>query len=77
MSLFDLPLASGQAHRKVFERKFGFVCRRNAEHIILVSASGQVISVPNHDEVKKATLKKILRACSIEDKTYRKAFDEM
>jgi hypothetical protein len=77
VSLSDLPLASGQKHRKVFERKFGFECRRNAEHIVLVSSSGPPISIPNHDEVKRPTLKKILRGCGIDDKTYRRAFDEL
>jgi predicted RNA binding protein YcfA (HicA-like mRNA interferase family) len=77
VSLSELPLASGQRHRKVFERKFGFACRKNGEHIILVSPTGQVISVPNHDEVKRPTLKQILRTCGIDDKDYRKAFDEL
>ena len=75
MSLSDLPLASGQKHRKVFERQFRFECRKNAEHIILVSPAGQVISIPNHDEVKRPTLKQVLRTCGIDDKEYRKAFD--
>jgi len=77
VSLSDLPLASGQNHRKVFERKLGFQCRKNAEHIILVGPSGQVISIPNHDEVKRQTLKTVLRACGIDDKAYRRAFDEL
>jgi hypothetical protein len=51
--------------------------RRSAEHIILVSPAGQVISVPNHDEVKRPTLKQALRTCGIDDKDYRKAFDEL
>ena len=46
MSLSDLPLASGQDHRKVLEGKFSFVCRKNAEHIILVSPAGQIVSNP-------------------------------
>lgn len=75
MSLSDLPLASGQKHRKVFERKLGFACRKIAEHIILVGPNGVVISIPNHDEVKRPTLKQVLRTCGIEDKEYRKAFD--
>jgi hypothetical protein len=48
---------------------------KNAEHIILVSPTGQVISIPNHDEVKRPTLKQVLRTCGIDDKAYRKAFD--
>jgi hypothetical protein len=77
VSLFDLPLASGQRRRKVFERKLGFECRKNAEHIILVSPSGQVVSIANHDEVKRPTLKHILRVCGIDDRSYRKAFDDL
>jgi hypothetical protein len=73
VALSDSPLASGQKHRKVFERKFGFECRKNAEHIILVSPAGQVIAVPNHDEVKRPTLKQVLRTCGIDDKEYRKS----
>jgi len=61
----------------VLERKFGFQCRRNAEHIILVGAAGQHVSIPNHAEVKRPTLKHVLRICGIEDKTHRRAFDEL
>jgi len=61
----------------VLERKFGFDCRKNAEHIILVSSAGQVISIPNHNEVKRPTLKKVLRTCGINDKDYRLAFDAL
>lgn len=75
MSLSDLPLASGQQHRKVLERKFGFQCRRNAEHIILVSPKGHAISIPNHGEVKRPTLKQALRTCGIGDREYRRAFE--
>jgi len=39
VSLSDLPLASGQQHRRVFERKLGFAYRKNAEHIIHAEAS--------------------------------------
>lgn len=77
MSLSDLPLASGVKHRSVLERKFGFQCRRSAEHIILVSPVGQVVAIPNHDEVKRPTLKQVLRTCGIADKDYRQAFDNL
>jgi len=39
--------------------------------------AGQVISIPNHDEVKRPTLKQVLRTCGIDDKEYRKAFDAL
>ena len=77
MPLSDLPLASGQRHRKVLEKKFHFECRRNAAHIILESPAGVHISIPNHDEVKRPTLRQALKVCSIGDKQYREAFDEM
>jgi hypothetical protein len=44
---------------------------------MLVSAAGQVISIPNHDEVKRPTIKQVLRTCGIDDKQYRKAFDAL
>jgi len=44
---------------------------------LLVSPDRQVIAVPNHDEVKRPTLKQVLRTCGIDDKDYRKAFDEL
>jgi hypothetical protein len=75
VSLSDLPLASGQKHRKVLELKFGFVCRRNAEHIVLASPGGVIVSIPNHNEVKRPTLKQALRTARIDDKEYRRAFD--
>jgi hypothetical protein len=52
-------------------------CRKNAEHIILVSPAGQVSSIPNYDEVKRPTLKQVLRTWGIDDKEYRKAFDAL
>jgi predicted RNase H-like HicB family nuclease len=65
------PAACERARaRKVFERKLGCECRKNAEHIILVSPAGQVISIPNHAEVRRPTLKQALRTCGIGDKEY-------
>jgi predicted RNA binding protein YcfA (HicA-like mRNA interferase family) len=75
MSLSDLPLASGRDHQKVFQKAFGFRLRKNGNHIIMTSPAGQHISIPNHPEVKKQTLKDILRGCGIEDGAYREAFD--
>ena len=77
MSLSDLPLASGQKHRRVLERKFVFECRKDAEHIVMVSPGGVVVSIPNHKEVKRPTLKQILRTAGIDDRPYSTAFDEL
>jgi hypothetical protein len=75
VSLSDLPLASGQRHRKVLEQRFGFVCRRDAERIVLASPSGVIVSIPNHHEVKRPTLKQAPRTARIDDREYRRAFD--
>jgi hypothetical protein len=77
VSLSDLPLASGQKHRKVLQLKFGFVCRRDAEHIVLADPRGVVVSIPNHKEVSRPTLKRVLRTARIDDKEYRRAFDSV
>jgi hypothetical protein len=59
------------------EKKFGFECRRNAEHIIMVGSGGVAVSIPNHSEVRRPTLKAVLRVCGIGDTEYRKAFDQV
>ena len=58
MGLSDLPLASGQQHRRVFEL-LGWQTRRNAEHIVMTHPEHAGVTVPilNHAEVKKQTLK--------------------
>ena len=42
----------------------------------VTEALGVTISIPNHSEVKKETLKSIVRAAGYTDKEYRKAFDK-
>jgi hypothetical protein len=77
VSLSDLPLASRQKTSRRLEGKFEFQRRRSAEHIILISPAGQVVSIPNHREVRRPTLRQVLRTCAIDDKDYRKAFDDL
>jgi predicted RNA binding protein YcfA (HicA-like mRNA interferase family) len=76
MGLSDLPDASGLEHKKTFE-KFGWVVRREAEHIIMTHPNREncMISIPNHKVVKRSTLKAILRVAQIPDKVYRLFFD--
>lgn len=47
MSLTDLPLASGQQHKKVFE-SLGWEVRRDANHIVMThrNIAGVTISIP-------------------------------
>ena len=76
MGLSDLPLASGRKHQKVFE-SLGWVLRRDGNHLVMThtAKSGVTISIPNHAEVKKETLKAIVRAAGYTDKNYRLFFD--
>lgn len=75
MGLGDLPLASGTEHQKAFE-KLGWVVRRAGNHIVMTHPNHNFpISIPNHKEVKRATLKAILRSIGITDKQYRTIFD--
>ena len=60
------PSLSGRETVAVFE-KFGWrVARQKGSHIIMVK-SGQLVtlSVPNHKEVAKGTLRSLIRAASL------------
>lgn len=74
MALSDLPLDSGKAHAKVLCR-LGWVIRKNDTHIILAKDGYGHLSVPNHAEVKRPTLKRILAVAGISDDEYRDAYD--
>jgi predicted RNA binding protein YcfA (HicA-like mRNA interferase family) len=76
MSLSDLPLASGKEHVKAF-KYFGWIVRREAEHIIMTHPDrmGITLSIPNHKEVRRGTLKSLLKSAGITDKIYRDVFD--
>lgn len=76
MGLSDLPLASGRKHQKVFE-SLGWVVRRDGNHIVMTHSNvrGVTISIPNHSEVKRETLKSIVRVAGYTDRNYRLYFD--
>jgi predicted RNA binding protein YcfA (HicA-like mRNA interferase family) len=71
MALTDLPLASGKRHREVFEG-LGWVTRSEGNHIVLTHPHHPQVflSIPNHSEVKKQTLKKIVRDAGLSDEQY-------
>ena len=60
-----LPLLSGREVVNVFERMGWEIARRRGSHIILVKESHiATLSVPDHKEVAKGTLRKLIaRAC--------------
>jgi predicted RNA binding protein YcfA (HicA-like mRNA interferase family) len=76
MGLSDLPLASGVQHQKVFE-ELGWVLRRDGNHLVMTHPAHPNVnlSIPNHKEVRKQTLKALVRAANLSDKQYRVFFD--
>ncbi len=62
----SLPALSGRKVVKVFE-SFGWeVARQRGRHIILVRENhNATLSVPNHQEVAKGTLRSLIRAAGL------------
>jgi predicted RNA binding protein YcfA (HicA-like mRNA interferase family) len=61
-----LPTLSGRQVVRVFER-FGWqVVRQSSSHIIMVrEGSFAILSIPNHREVAKGTLRSLIRAANL------------
>ena len=78
MALTSLPLANGKRHKEVFEG-LGWVVRSEGNHIVLTHLNHPQVflSIPNHPEVKKQTLKKIVRDAGLTDEQYAVFFHEM
>jgi predicted RNA binding protein YcfA (HicA-like mRNA interferase family) len=78
MSLSDLPLACGADHAKVFCKSFGWAIRREGNHITLTHPeNSNCLSIPNHKEVKRALLHKLIKLAGKTDEEYREAFDSV
>lgn len=73
----DLPLASGERHAKAFER-CGWIrlARRGRGSHILLSRPGVpvTLSIPDHREVKRAVIAKLLKAAGVDEREYLDAF---
>ena len=72
-----LNVISGRKLVKVFE-KFGWTeIRRKSSHIIMVK-KGEIItlSIPDHDEVAKGTLRSLLRSAGITIEEYIKTLNK-
>ena len=76
MALSDLPLASGREHMKVF-LSLGWTLRRDGEHIVLKKSGVGMVSIPNHREVKRPTLSRIIRRAGLTDEAYKQAFEAL
>lgn len=61
-----LPLLSGREAANVFERLGWEIARRRGSHIILVK-EGHIatLSIPDHKEVAKGTLRKLIARAGI------------
>ena len=76
MGLSNLPLAAGAAHLKAFKR-LGFEKRAKqpkGSHVIVSHSAGRMASIPMVNEVKRATLAKILAVNDIGEAEYLDAF---
>jgi predicted RNA binding protein YcfA (HicA-like mRNA interferase family) len=73
----NLPLASGDQHAKAFERCGWIRARRRGrgKHIILTKPGARAtLSIPDHDEVKRAIIAKLLKAAELSEDEYVSAF---
>ncbi len=78
MAFSDLPLASGRYHFKILTKHFGWkqeAAKKN--HFVLSHPSrpNVLLSIPDHDEVKRGTLSAELKKAKIDDGDYRAACD--
>lgn len=74
----DLPLAKGKKIAKVFEKRLGWACRRNADnHFVLTHPDhpNLYISIPDHKEVDRNLLRTELKKAGITTKDFRKKYD--
>jgi predicted RNA binding protein YcfA (HicA-like mRNA interferase family) len=70
----NLPLVSGRRVSQVFVRMGWRVARQRGSHIILVKP-GHIasLSVPDHREVARGTLRSLLRAAGVDLADFLKA----
>jgi len=77
MAQWDLPLAPGRLHVRVFE-SFGWAVRRSKKnHFVLTHPAkpGILLSIPDHPEVARGTLRAQIRRAGLADEDYRVRFD--
>jgi predicted RNA binding protein YcfA (HicA-like mRNA interferase family) len=62
----QLPVVSGREVVRVFEKHGWEVARQRGSHIIMVRAGQNVtLSVPDHKEVAKGTLRSLIRSAGL------------
>ena len=62
----SLPVISGSETVRVFERFGWTVARQTSSHIIMTKEGGIVtLSIPNHKEVARGTLRSLIRSANL------------
>ena len=62
----SLPVLSGQEVVRVFETFGWSVARQRSSHIIMTKEGGIVtLSIPNHKEVARGTLRSLIRSANL------------
>jgi hypothetical protein len=78
MGQSSLPLASGEAHARAFER-LGWMRDRKrrgrGKHFLLTKPGMRpTLSIPDHPEVKRTIIANLIRLAVISEEDYLKAF---
>ncbi len=71
-----LPVLSGQEVRRAFERD-GWLCvRQKGSHMILTRANSMAtLSVPDHKEVARGTLRSLIKAAGLTQEQFLDLLD--
>ena len=70
----QLPVLSGQEVVRVFESFGWVVARQRSSHVILTKEGENVtLSVPNHKEVARGTLRSLIRSANLTVEEFVKA----
>jgi predicted RNA binding protein YcfA (HicA-like mRNA interferase family) len=70
----QLPVLSGQEVVRVFESFGWIVARQRSSHIIMIKEGENVtLSVPNHKEVARGTLRSLIRSANLTVDQFAKA----
>ncbi len=74
LPLPELPVVSGRQARRAFEEHGWIFQRQTASHMILTKPGSIVsLSIPDHDELARGTLRKLVRLAGLSVEDFRAA----
>ena len=77
MSFSDLPDAPARKHQKALERAGWETVGQEGSHIKMRHRNiAEIITLVNHGNMRKGTLRAVIRKARLSDAEYRKLFDE-